>query len=185
MHKDYQLALEKLAILYDMLSDYCKSIAEEYGTKVDDVKRLVPNLSSKAKYIVHYINLQLYLFLGMKLTKIHRVLKFQQSDWMKYILILTQKKKQTLLTVLKLIINSDYGKTMGNLRKRIRLLNNEKDFLKYTSRPSHITHKIVDKNCAAIHEIKPVSTPNKPLYVGFTVPELSNRLCMTSATTLF
>ena len=86
---------------------------------------------------------------------------------------------------MKLIINSDYGKTIKNLRKRIRLVNNEKYFLKYTSRPSHITHKIVDKNCAAIHEIKPVSTPNKPLYVGFTVPELSKRLCMTSVTTLF
>ena len=48
----------------------------------------------------------------------------------------------------KLIINSVYGKTMGNLqtKKNVRLVNNEKDFLKYTSRPSHITHKIVGKN---------------------------------------
>ena len=107
----------------------------------------------------------------MKLTKIDRVLKFQQSDWMKKYTDFNTEKKQTLLTVLKLIINSNYGKTMENLRKRIRLVNNEKDFLKYTSRPSHITHKIVDKNCAAIHQIKPVSTPYKPLYVGFTVPE--------------
>ena len=58
----------------------------------------------------------------------------------------------------KLMINSAYGKTMENLRKRInvRLVNNEKDFLKYTSRPTHITHKIFDKNFATIHEIKPV-----------------------------
>ena len=49
---------------------------------------------------------------------------------------------------LKLMINSVYAKTMENLRKRInvRLVNNEKNFLKYTSRPSHITHKIFDKN---------------------------------------
>ena len=46
------------------------------------------------------------------------------------------------------MINSVYGKTMENLRKRInvRLVNNEKDFLKYTSRPTHITHKIFAKN---------------------------------------
>ena len=58
------------------------------------------------------------------------------------------------------MINSVYAKTMENLRKRIdvRLVNNEKKFLKYTSRPSHITHKIFDKNCAAIHQIKPVLT---------------------------
>ena len=76
---------------------------------------------------------------------------------------------------LKLIINSVYGKTMEKLRKRIniRLVNNEKDFLKYTSRPIHITHKIFGKNYAAIHEIKPVLTLNKPIYVGFTVLELS------------
>ena len=71
---------------------------------------------------------------------------------------------------------------MENLRKRInvRLVNNEKDFLKYTSRPTHITHKIFGKNYAAIHEIKPVLTLSKPIYVGFTVLELS----MTSITTL-
>ena len=63
---------------------------------------------------------------------------------------------------------------MENLRKRInvRLVNNEKDFLKYTSRPNHITHKIFNKNCAAIHEIKPVLMLNKPIHIGFTVLDL-------------
>ena len=75
----------------------------------------------------------------------------------------------------RLMINNIYGKTLENLRKRInvRLVNNEKDFLKYTSRPTHITHKIFDKNYAAIHEIKPVLMLNKPIYVGFTVLDLS------------
>ena len=58
----------------------------------------------------------------------------------------------------------------------VRLVNNEKDFLKYTSRPTHITHKIFGKNYAAIHEIKPVLTLNKPIYAGFTVLELSKWL---------
>ena len=73
------------------------------------------------------------------------------------------------------MINSVYGKIMENLRKRInvRLVNNEKDFLKYTSKPTHVTHKIFDKNYAAIHEIKPVLTLKKPIYVGFSDLELS------------
>ena len=72
------------------------------------------------------------------------------------------------------MINSVYdSRTMENWRKYVGLKNNEKDFLKYTSRPTHIIHKVFDKNCAAIHEIKPVLTLNKPTYVGFTALELS------------
>ena len=64
---------------------------------------------------------------------------------------------------------------MENLRKRInvRFVNNEKDFLKYTNRPTYVTHKLFDKDFAAIHEIKPVLMLNKPIYVGFIVLELS------------
>ena len=77
--------------------------------------------------------------------------------------------------VFKLMINSIYGKTMENLRKRInvRLVNNKKDFLKYTSKPTYVTHELFDKNFAAIHEIKLVLMLNKPIYVGFTVLDLS------------
>ena len=76
------------------------------------------------------------------------------------------------------MINSVYSKKMENLRKRINvtLVNNEKDFLKHTSQPIHITHKVFDKNYAAIHEIKPVLTFNKPIYVRLTFLELSRWL---------
>ena len=55
----------------------------------------------------------------------------------------------------------------------MRLVNNEKDFLKYTSRPTYITHKIFGKDYAAIHEVKLVLILNKPIYIGFTVLDLS------------
>ena len=163
-----------------MLSRYCKIIADRYKIKVGDVKKLIPNLGNKTKYVLHYKNLQLYLSLGMRLTKIHRVLKFKQSDWMeKYIDFNTDKRKNAANDFendfFNLIINSVYGKTMENLRKRInvRLVNNAKDFLKYTSRPTYVTHKIFGKTYAAIHEIKPELILNNPIYVGFTVLDLS------------
>ena len=163
-----------------MPSKYCEEIADEYDIKVGDVKKLIPNLSNKTKYVLYYRNLQLYLSLGMKLTKVHTVLKFKQSDWMKkYIDFNTEKRKNAAndfeKDFFKLMINSVYGKTMENLRKRIhvRFVNNVKDFLEYTSKPTYVTHKLFDKDFAAIHEIKPVLMLNKPIYVGFTILDLS------------
>ena len=60
-----------------MLWKYCKKIADKYEIKVGDVKKLIPNLVNKTSYVVYYKNLQLHLSLGMKLTKIHRVLEFK------------------------------------------------------------------------------------------------------------
>ena len=112
----------------------------------------------------------------MKLTKTHEVLKFKQSDWIeKYIDFSTEKRTNSAnsfeKSFFKLIINSVYGKTMKNLRTRlnVRPVNNEKDFLKYTSKRTLTTRKIFDKNYAVIHEIKLVLMLNKPIYVGFTV----------------
>ena len=152
-----------------ILSDYCKKIIEERGIKVGDVMKLVPNLGDKTNYVLHYRNLQLYLSLGMKLAKIHRVLNLRNLTRWKNILILSEKRTNAAKSFekgfFKLMINSVFGKTMENVRKRInvKLVNNEKDFLKHTSRPIHITHKIFDKNYDAIHEIKPVLTLSKPI----------------------
>ena len=143
MHNDYPLAPEKLALSSDMLSKYCKKVVNKYEIKVGHVKRLMPNLGNKTNCIVHYRNLQLCFSLGIKLTKIHRVLKFRQSEWMKkYIDFNTEKGMNAAndfeRDFFKLMINSLYGKTMQNLRKRIkvRLMNNSEDFLKHTSKPT-------------------------------------------------
>ena len=70
-HNDCPLAPEKLAVSSDMLSHYCSKIADKYEIKVGDVKKPIPNLGNKTNDVVHYRNLQLYLSLGMKLTKIY------------------------------------------------------------------------------------------------------------------
>ena len=63
--------------------------------------KLIPNLDNKTNYVLHYKNLQLYLSLEMTLTRINKVLKFKQSNWMKNILILTLKKYQMLVIVFR------------------------------------------------------------------------------------
>ena len=119
LHNYYPLAPEKLAVSYDMLSDYCKNIVDEYEIKVGDVKNLISNLGNKTKYVLHCRNLQLYLSLGMKLTKSHRMLKFKQSDRMKkYINFNTEKIKIATNSFgrdfFKLMIHSVYGKIIEN-----------------------------------------------------------------------
>ena len=94
-------------------------------------------------------------------------------------MILTPRKEKNATNdfdkdFFKLMINSIYSKTIENLRKRInvRLVNNANDFLEYMSRPTYVTHKLFDKDYAAIHEIKLVLVLNKPIYVGFTILDL-------------
>ena len=88
------------------------------------MKKLIPNLGHKNNYVIHYKSLHLYLSLEIKLTKIHRVLKFKQSDWMKiHIYFNTEKRTNAANSFkkdfLKRMINNAYGKTMGNLQKRM------------------------------------------------------------------
>ena len=110
----------------------------------------------------------------MKLSKIHKILEFKQSDWLIFFFILTQTKEQKQVIILKeiflkLMINSVFGKTMENLRKRIcvELFNNAKDYVRCVSRPSSVSWKIFSKTFAAVHEIKPVLILNKAIYVKF------------------
>ena len=74
--------------------------------------------------------------------------------------------------------NSALGKTTQNLRKRInfRLVNDAEDYKKCVSKPSFVSQKLFSKNSVAIHEIKPVLTLNKPIYVGFSIHDLSKLL---------
>ena len=122
LHNDYPLASEKLAVSSDMLLEYCKKIADKYEIKSGDVKKLIPNLGNKTNYVLHYRNLQLYLSLGTKLTKIHRVLEFKQTDSMKKYIDFNNEKRMNAANgfekyFFKLMISSVYGKQRKTYKK--------------------------------------------------------------------
>ena len=166
-----------------MLSKHCSDIADNCGTKVGGVSKLVPNFRDKKKYIIHYRNLQLYLSLGMKLSKIYRVIKFKQSNILKeYIDFNPEKRKNSKNSFerrfFKLMVNNIYGKTAENIRQRInvKMIKNSKVYSRYVGKPNFISQKIFSKNFVAIHQIKSVLTLDKPIYVGFSISELSKLL---------
>ena len=120
LHNNYPLVPEKLAIPHDMFVRLLWKIAEEFEIKVGDVQKLIPNLDNISNYVLHYRNIQLYLSLGMKLTKIHKVLKFKQSDWMKKYIDFNSEKRTNAANsfekdFFKLMINSVCGKTMERI----------------------------------------------------------------------
>ena len=119
----------------------------------------------------------------MKLTKIHRILKSKQSCLLKeYVEFNTEKRKEATdklnQNFFKLLINSIYGKTMENERKRIsvRLINNAKDYVRCVSKPNFVSQKLFSKNFITVHQIKPVLALNKQIYAGFSILELSKFL---------
>ena len=124
-----EVDLEYPKILHDLHSDY--PLAPEQ-IEVNKVLKLIPNLRDKKKYILHYENLKKYLSLGLKLTNIHRGIKFEESQWLeKYIALNTSlrtvAKNEFEKDFFKLMNNSVFGKTMENIRNRvdIKLVNNK------------------------------------------------------------
>ena len=133
IHNDYTVTPEKVKVSNNMLSAYCEKIGEKYNISTGLVSKLIPTLRGKKEYVLHYCNLQLYLDLGLKIKKVHRVLKFDQYYWLKqYIDFNTEKWKPAKNSFekdfFKLMNNSFFGNTMENLSKRvdIRLMTNEK-----------------------------------------------------------
>ena len=183
LHNDYPLAPEKIRVDKSMLSDYCQKIAKKYNISTGLVQKLIPTFLTKEKYVLHYRNLKLYNDLGLKITKIHRVLEFNQSPWLKqYIDFNTNKRKNAKNAFekdfFKLMNNSVFGKTMENLRKRVdvRLVTDEKKLMKMTSKPTYVSSRIFNENLVAVHKIKETLTLNRPAYIGMCILDLSKTL---------
>lgn len=148
--------------------------------------KLVPNLNNKVNYVIHYIYLQQCLKHGLKITKIHRVVKFTQSPWLKkYIDTNTQIRNAAtskfMKNQVKLLTNSIYGKTMENVDKRvdIKLVSkweanrNCHSARKLISKPQFKDLTIFSENLIAVQLQKVYTMYNKPIYVGFSILDLS------------
>ena len=183
-HSDYPLAAERLKVDNAWMSDYQLDILRQVygGAPHVEVEKLAPNLHNKERYVLHYRNLQLYLSLGMRLTKIHQALRFNQSPWMEpYIRLNTELRKKATSdfekNLYKLMNNSVFGKTMENLRKRVDVKlvrSHEEDKMRrLIADPSFARATVFDGDLAAIHMHKTSLLLNRPVYVGMSILDLS------------
>ena len=148
-----------------------------------EAEKLAPNLHPKKSYVVHLRNLQFYLSKGVRLTQVRRAISFRQEPWIEpYISENTRLRQQAVdefeKDYYKLLNNAFFGKTMENVRNRIKILlvNNERRHSWHTSKPSFKRFEIFDEDLVGVELAVTNVLLDRPIYIGFTVLELSKLL---------
>ncbi|CAB4026188.1 Hypothetical predicted protein, partial [Paramuricea clavata] len=175
-----EVDLEYPENLHDIHNEY--PLAPE-SIEVNKVKKLIPNLNDKKNYVLHYRNLKLYLKLGLKLTKVHRGVKFEESPWLaKYIQLNTNLRTKGTTdfekNFFKLMNNSVFGKTMENVRNRVnvKLVTTEEQLNKLAKKSYFKGVNIFTENLIAVHMEKTTVKLVKPIYLGMSILDLSKTL---------
>ena len=165
-HDDYPLSPESLQIGSDMYSPTKQAVFPQYVPQ----RKLTPNLKDKVRYVVHYRNLKLYLQLGLVITKIHRVLKFKQSTWLKtYIDFNTHQRSLVesnfMKDFIKLMNSSVFGKTQENLRKHVQveLITDAGIIRKHVAKPNLCRCILITDCLTAIQCTVATLTLNRPI----------------------
>ena len=151
--------------------------------KINGVEKLVPNLYYKRKYVIHIKALAQALEHGLVIEKIHRVIEFKQSVWMKEYIdfntrLRTEAKNDFEKDFYKLMNNSVFGKTMENVRKHrnIKLVNNEEEYLKNVMKPNFKSGTLIGPDLMNCEMGKVRVVMNKPVYFGQAILDLSKTI---------
>ena len=151
--------------------------------EINKCNKLVCNLYDKKKYVVHINSLKQALNHGLKLKKIHRVIEFNQKEWLKpYINMNTELRKAAKSDfekdLFKLMNNSVFGKTMENIRKYrdIKLVITDKKRSKLVSELNYHTINLISEDLSIIEMKKTKVKMNKPIYLGLSILEISKIL---------
>ena len=151
--------------------------------KIDKCKKLVCNLRNKKKYFVRIKSLKQALNHGLKFKKVHRIIEFNQGAWLKpYIDVNTELRKLTKndfeKDLFKLMNNSMFVKTMGNIRKHrdIKLVRTDKKRSKLVSEPNYHTMNYISEDLSIIEMNETRVKMNKPIYLGLSILDISKIL---------
>ena len=179
---DYPLWPEIKNIPEDMLSEYQKYLNDKLNIKYNEKgKKLILDLLPKKNYKVYYKNLEYYIKLGLKVTKVHRILTFNEKPFLKeYIDLNTESRKNSKndleKDLFKLMNNAIFGKSMENVlnRSNIKLVNNSPEKLLKLIKQPYFQNAYEISNRLCIVESRPIKTVfNKPIYMGAVILETS------------
>lgn len=167
---------------------FCPELIVPPNSKFQDAK-LIPNLCDKTKYVIHYRNLKQCLSAGLRLKKIHRILRFKQSPWLRpYVDMNTDLRNNANNAfekdTFKLVVNSVFGKTMENVDKRINLnLVSHWETIGHKVGAEALVSKVNFKNVLVFSETlvavqmeRTSVVYDKPLYLGFSILDLSKTI---------
>lgn len=179
LHSNLPLAPENIEIKADMLSGIQKKMCG--GKLIHGNRKLTPHFNERKNYILHAENLKYYLEMGLKLKKVHRVVYFTQSAWLKpWIDFNTKKRKEAKndfeKDYYKLMNNAVFGKTMQNVRGRSKVyfITTKSQYRKHTGRPSYkYTMDYGSENFRIVFEESPDVLLDQPIYAGASILDLS------------
>ena len=171
-----------------MLSQYSSSLADGHPSVS---QKLALNLQDKRNYVLHYRNLQLYMRLGLKCVRVHRVLAFKQTPWLReYIDFNTEQRKNATnefeKDFYKLMNNAVFGKTMESLRNRVNvhLVMDPVRFKKLVARPTLRQAEIINHDLVMVKLARPHIIMEKPIYVGFVYLNCQKLQCTSFTMTI-
>ena len=178
--KDYPACPESMAIKTEWLSDYQKSVLALNNVKHSNKSnKLVLNLFDKTKYVCHYRYLKCIVKLGYQITAIHRVIEFEQSQWLKtYIDKNSQYRKLAKSDfekdLFKLLNNAIYGKTNEDVMKhsKFEIIKSDKIAIKRMSAEGFKSGVMLDE-MFFIESKANTCKFNRPVYIGSAILDLS------------
>ena len=148
--------------------------------EINGVEKLVPNLKDKKSYVIHIQTLNQGLKHGLRLDRIHPVIEFDQSPWLKtYIDFNTQLRTEATndfeKDFFKLMNNSVFRKTMENIRKHrnIKLVTTEEKYLHTVMKSNFKSGVLFGENLMGCEMGKIKVVMNKPVYLGQAILDLS------------
>ena len=151
--------------------------------KIGKEEKLVPNLRDKKGYLVHIKRLNQILKGGIRSKKLHRVIEFQQSNWMKpYIMLNTRlrtaAKNEFEKGFFKLMNNSVFGKTMENIRDRkdMKLVTSEQKYQKFAMEPNFKDGYPFLKDSFAVEMGRTKIKVNRPVYLRQAILDIRKTL---------